>query len=135
MRLRQTCQSKKGLCARGLIILLTAQASVLRNNATAFHFNNSHRQFTYSAEDLYLMIWNFPLNCRRVTFICGEAGVCALGAVVAHHSSDEKLCQHYITQFKEVVNQFKILNTCLLANISSVTDIIFFTYLVKIRLS
>lgn len=39
---------------------------------------------------------------RRVTFICGEAGVCALGAVVAHHSSDEKLCQHYVSQFKEI---------------------------------
>ncbi|KAH6764298.1 G protein coupled receptor [Perilla frutescens var. hirtella] len=39
---------------------------------------------------------------RRVTFICGEAGVCALGAVVAHHTGDENLCQHYISQFKEI---------------------------------
>lgn len=42
------------------------------------------------------------LNCRRVTFICGQAGVCALGAVVARESGDEKLCHHYITQFNEV---------------------------------
>lgn len=43
------------------------------------------------------------LNCRRVTFICEEAGVCALGAVVTRESSDEKLCHHYVTQFNEVV--------------------------------
>lgn len=42
------------------------------------------------------------LNCRRVTFICGEAGVCALGAVVAKHAGDEQLCDQYLTQFKKV---------------------------------
>ncbi|KAL8458250.1 hypothetical protein ACS0TY_035944 [Phlomoides rotata] len=44
----------------------------------------------------------------RVTFICGQAGVCALGAVVARESGDEKLCHHYIEQFKEVVYQVKL---------------------------
>ncbi|KAK9268763.1 hypothetical protein L1049_000525 [Liquidambar formosana] len=39
---------------------------------------------------------------RRVTFICGRAGVCALGAVVAKHSGDERLLHHYLTQFKEI---------------------------------
>ncbi|KAL8505919.1 hypothetical protein ACS0TY_016951 [Phlomoides rotata] len=38
----------------------------------------------------------------RVTFICGQAGVCALGAVVARESGDEKLFHHYIAQFKEI---------------------------------
>ncbi|CAA3019739.1 lanC GCR2 [Olea europaea subsp. europaea] len=38
----------------------------------------------------------------RVTFICGEAGVCALGAVVAKHAGDEQLCDQYLTQFKEI---------------------------------
>ncbi|THG11933.1 hypothetical protein TEA_009554 [Camellia sinensis var. sinensis] len=36
-----------------------------------------------------------------VTFICGQAGVCALGAVVAKHSGDERLCDPYLTKFKE----------------------------------
>ncbi|KAK6132819.1 hypothetical protein DH2020_033418 [Rehmannia glutinosa] len=38
----------------------------------------------------------------RVTFICGQAGVYALGAVVAHHNGDEQSCQQYITKFKEI---------------------------------
>ncbi|KAK4420346.1 LanC-like protein GCR2 [Sesamum alatum] len=38
----------------------------------------------------------------RVTFICGRAGVCALGAVVAHHKGDEQLCHQYLAQFKEI---------------------------------
>ncbi|KAK1549692.1 hypothetical protein Q3G72_006308 [Acer saccharum] len=38
----------------------------------------------------------------RVTFICGRAGVCALGAVLAKHAGDERLLNHYLTQFKEI---------------------------------
>uniref|UniRef100_A0A5B7ADD2 Putative lanC-like protein GCR2 n=1 Tax=Davidia involucrata TaxID=16924 RepID=A0A5B7ADD2_DAVIN len=38
----------------------------------------------------------------RVTFIIGQAGVCALGAVVAKHSGDERLCDRYLSQFKEI---------------------------------
>lgn len=45
---------------------------------------------------------------RHVTFICGRAGVCALGAVVAKHAGDEKLLKYYITQFKEVLSGFFI---------------------------
>lgn len=37
-----------------------------------------------------------------MTFICGQAGVYALGAVVAKHSGDEQLCDYYLTKFKEV---------------------------------
>lgn len=39
---------------------------------------------------------------RDVTFICGKAGVCALGAVVAKHIGDDKLLHYYLNQFKEV---------------------------------
>ncbi|KAK3001654.1 hypothetical protein RJ639_021650 [Escallonia herrerae] len=42
------------------------------------------------------------LSPRHVTFICGQAGVCALGAVVAKHSGDERLCDHYISEFKRI---------------------------------
>lgn len=38
----------------------------------------------------------------RVTFLCGRAGVCVLGAVVAKYSGDEQLLDRYLTQFKEI---------------------------------
>ena len=37
-----------------------------------------------------------------MTFICGRAGVCALGAVIAKHTGDEKLLHYYLRQFKKV---------------------------------
>ncbi|KAI8007428.1 LanC-like protein GCL2 [Camellia lanceoleosa] len=39
---------------------------------------------------------------RDVTFICGRAGVCALGAVVANHLVDDQLQTYYLSQFKEI---------------------------------
>lgn len=39
-----------------------------------------------------------------MTFLCGRASVCALGAVAAKHAGDERLLGHYITQFKEVID-------------------------------
>ncbi|CAI9283626.1 unnamed protein product [Lactuca saligna] len=38
----------------------------------------------------------------RVTFICGQAGVSALGVVVAKQSNDNHLFNHYLTRFKEI---------------------------------
>ncbi|MBA0580202.1 lanC-like protein GCR2 isoform X2 [Gossypium raimondii] len=38
----------------------------------------------------------------RVTFICGRAGVYALGAVIAKHSGDTSLQQRYLEKFKEI---------------------------------
>uniref|UniRef100_A0A2P2IMH8 LanC-like protein GCR2 n=1 Tax=Rhizophora mucronata TaxID=61149 RepID=A0A2P2IMH8_RHIMU len=38
-----------------------------------------------------------------VTFICGRAGVCALGAVIAKHAGDERLLDHFLAQFKEII--------------------------------
>ncbi|KAL2557811.1 LanC-like protein GCL2 [Forsythia ovata] len=40
-------------------------------------------------------------HSRDVTFMCGRAGVCALGAVVAKYMDDDQLLQYYLTQFKE----------------------------------
>ncbi|KAK1309526.1 hypothetical protein QJS10_CPA09g01582 [Acorus calamus] len=38
----------------------------------------------------------------QVTFICGRAGACALGAVAAKHAGDEVLFSHYLSSFNEV---------------------------------
>ena len=37
-----------------------------------------------------------------MTFICGRAGVCALGAVAAKHANDEALQSYYLSQLGEV---------------------------------
>ncbi|KAF9590584.1 hypothetical protein IFM89_035902, partial [Coptis chinensis] len=42
------------------------------------------------------------LGSRCVTFICGRAGVCALGAVVAKYGGDDKLVDYYLSKFKEI---------------------------------
>ncbi|XP_050219717.1 lanC-like protein GCR2 isoform X2 [Mercurialis annua] len=39
---------------------------------------------------------------RHVTFICGRAGVYALGAVVAKYADDPRLLDYYLKQFKEI---------------------------------
>ena len=39
-----------------------------------------------------------------MTFTCGRAGVCALGAVVAKHTGDEPSLRYYLAQFEEVLN-------------------------------
>lgn len=44
------------------------------------------------------------LERRHVTFICGQAGVCALGAVVAKYAGDKELLQYYLSSFKEVIS-------------------------------
>ncbi|XP_074284898.1 lanC-like protein GCL2 [Silene latifolia] len=41
-------------------------------------------------------------SSRDVTFICGRAGVYALGAVVAKHMGDKPLMNYYLTQFKQI---------------------------------
>ncbi|KAA0064343.1 lanC-like protein GCL2 isoform X2 [Cucumis melo var. makuwa] len=39
---------------------------------------------------------------RHVTFICGRAGVCALGAVAAKFANDGMLVDHYLEKFKDI---------------------------------
>lgn len=41
-------------------------------------------------------------HSRDVTFLCGRAGVCALGAVVAKYMGDDQLVFYYVSQFKEI---------------------------------
>ncbi|CAL9012609.1 unnamed protein product [Prunus brigantina] len=42
------------------------------------------------------------LGSRDVTFICGRAGVCALGAVAAKHLGDSASLDYYLAQFREI---------------------------------
>ncbi|KAI9093375.1 hypothetical protein K1719_027389 [Acacia pycnantha] len=42
------------------------------------------------------------IDSSRITFLCGRAGVCALGAVVAKHIGDERLLNNYLGQFKKI---------------------------------
>ncbi|WMV49058.1 hypothetical protein MTR67_042443 [Solanum verrucosum] len=42
-------------------------------------------------------------HSRDVTFLCGRAGVCALGAVVAKYMGDDQLVFYYVSQFKEAL--------------------------------
>lgn len=51
---------------------------------------------------MILVLFANVLSFSRVTFICGRAGVCALGAVIAKHAGDERLLDYYLKQFKEV---------------------------------
>ncbi|EOX99391.1 GCR2-like 2 isoform 2, partial [Theobroma cacao] len=41
-------------------------------------------------------------SSRDVTFLCGRAGVCALGAVAAKHAGNQELLDYYLSQFKEI---------------------------------
>ncbi|CAH2036528.1 unnamed protein product [Thlaspi arvense] len=41
-------------------------------------------------------------DSERVTFICGQAGVCALGAVAAKHFGDHQLQDRYLSRFHEI---------------------------------
>lgn len=50
------------------------------------------------------------LGSKNVTFICGRSGVCAVGALAAKLSSDEHLLEHYLTEFKQVCEQIRLIN-------------------------
>lgn len=50
-----------------------------------------------------MMIDECGLFIRRVTFICGHAGVCALGAVASKLTGDSQLLDRYLTRFHEVL--------------------------------
>ncbi|KAL7102259.1 hypothetical protein ACP275_08G108500 [Erythranthe tilingii] len=42
------------------------------------------------------------VHSRDVSFMCGRAGVCSIGAVVAKHMGDDKLVHYYLNQFKKI---------------------------------
>uniref|UniRef100_A0A0E0R0Y3 Uncharacterized protein n=2 Tax=Oryza TaxID=4527 RepID=A0A0E0R0Y3_ORYRU len=48
-----------------------------------------------------------------LTFICGRAGVCALGAVIAKHCNDQLLLTHYLSSFDEIIVTEKVPNELL----------------------
>ncbi|KAL6323044.1 hypothetical protein AAG906_023662 [Vitis piasezkii] len=67
------------------------------------------RDFTlYSGTDLGLCSEivkacdSTSFGSKDITFICGRAGVCALGAVAAKYSGDERLMNYYLTRFNEI---------------------------------
>ncbi|PKI54621.1 hypothetical protein CRG98_024972, partial [Punica granatum] len=74
---------------------------------TAFLLFRSY-QITKNINDLALCsqiikTCDFASNSSRdVTFICGRAGVCALGAVVAKHADDADSLNYYLNQFQRI---------------------------------
>ncbi|OAY34074.1 hypothetical protein MANES_13G147800v8 [Manihot esculenta] len=74
---------------------------------TAFVLFRSY-QVTNNKNDLFLCLQiikacdSASLASRDVTFICGRAGVSALGAVAANHANDAALQNYYLNQFGEV---------------------------------
>ncbi|XVE49904.1 hypothetical protein DITRI_Ditri01bG0119100 [Diplodiscus trichospermus] len=73
---------------------------------TAFLLFKSY-QLTNNTNDLSLCLAivdacnSASLPSRDVTFLCGRAGVCALGAVAAKHAGGQELLNYYLTQFRE----------------------------------
>ncbi|XWS63399.1 hypothetical protein CRYUN_Cryun06bG0093500 [Craigia yunnanensis] len=74
---------------------------------TAFLLFKSY-QLTNDTNDLSLCLAivdacnSASLSSRDVTFLCGRAGVCALGAVAAKHAGNQQLLNNYLTQFREI---------------------------------
>ncbi|XP_030546255.1 lanC-like protein GCL2 [Rhodamnia argentea] len=74
---------------------------------TAFSLFRSY-QITSNSNDLALCSQiiracdSASSGSRDVTFICGRAGVCALGAVVAKYVGDTRSLTHYVNHFKEI---------------------------------
>ncbi|CAH8356067.1 unnamed protein product [Eruca vesicaria subsp. sativa] len=65
-------------------------------------------QVTANANDLSLCLQILKAcdaasaSSRDVTFICGRAGVCALGAAAAKRSGDQELLNYYLAQFHQI---------------------------------
>ncbi|XP_056177559.1 lanC-like protein GCL2 [Syzygium oleosum] len=74
---------------------------------TAFLLFKSY-QITNNSNDLALCSQiiracdSASAGSRDVTFMCGRAGVCALGAVVAKYAGDTRSLTHYLNRFKEI---------------------------------
>lgn len=77
------------------------------NLGTALLLYKSY-QVTGNENDLFLCLEivkacdSASLASRDVTFICGRAGACALGAVAAKHANDEALQSYYLSQLGEI---------------------------------
>ncbi|CAL0313958.1 unnamed protein product [Lupinus luteus] len=74
---------------------------------TAFLLFTSY-QVTHNANDLTLCSQIVKscdpdsIDSRDVTFICGRAGVYALGPVAAKHGDDGDSMRYYLSQFEKV---------------------------------
>ncbi|TYH33712.1 hypothetical protein ES332_D13G078000v1 [Gossypium tomentosum] len=74
---------------------------------TAFLLFKSY-QLTNNTNDLSLCLAivdacnSASLSSRDATFLCGRAGVCALGDVAAKYSGNQESLNHYLTPFREI---------------------------------
>ncbi|KAH1031184.1 hypothetical protein J1N35_043358 [Gossypium stocksii] len=74
---------------------------------TAFLLFKSY-QLTNNTNDLSLCLAivdacnSASLSSRDATFLCGRAGVCALGAVAAKYAENQELRNHYLTPFRQI---------------------------------
>ncbi|XP_077223750.1 lanC-like protein GCL2 [Tasmannia lanceolata] len=67
----------------------------------AYQVTNNNADLTFCTE--IIRACDSASRCSGFgTFICGRAGVCALGAVVAKQAGDQRLMDHYLTQFKKI---------------------------------
>ncbi|KAL9257733.1 LanC-like protein, partial [Drosera capensis] len=66
-------------------------------------FKGMRRIWSCVARSLELVMLASAAHSRNlVTFICGRAGVCALGAVVAKYAGNDELLRYYLTQFRKI---------------------------------
>ncbi|XP_052206420.1 lanC-like protein GCL2 isoform X2 [Diospyros lotus] len=102
--LKETVVLKTWGSIRGCVRDFTLYSGTL---GTAFLLLKSY-QLTRNRNDLNLCseivkaCYSASFQSRDVTFICGRAGVCALGAVAAKHLGDHELLSYYLAQFKEI---------------------------------
>lgn len=67
----------------------------------AYLVTNNHNDLALSSQ-IVKACDSASINSRDVTFLCGRAGVCALGAVLAKHAGDEQFLNYYLAQFREI---------------------------------
>lgn len=67
----------------------------------SYLLTNNHNDLALSSQ-IVKACDTASFNSRDVTFLCGRAGVCALGAVTAKHAGDEQLINYYLVQFREI---------------------------------
>ncbi|CAN6558083.1 unnamed protein product [Malus baccata var. baccata] len=61
------------------------------------------KETVLTKDDYNLTLLCTAWACRHVSFICWQAGVCTLGAVVAKHTGDAMLLDRYLSKFKELI--------------------------------
>lgn len=67
----------------------------------AFQVTNNSNDLTLCSQ-IVKACDSASLGSRDVTFICGRASVCALGAVAAKYAGDERSLSYYLAKFKEI---------------------------------